>query len=314
MKRRMKTNLYAAVCSALLLSILLSGCGGGTAADPGTNASPGGAGEQVTPPADPPAQEAGSDEGEARWVDGVYYAEAPEFDAHSGWKDIVGLKIEGGNITEVQWNALYKDGGIDKKRSSEMGKYGMAAGGAQAEWHEQAAKAEQYLIETQDPTAIVLNDEGKTDAVSGVSISVDGFVALVNEALAAGPVEPGPYKDGTYYAEESEFAENGWKYNATVTVLNGRIIAADWNGAYQDGGDDKDTQSADGTYGLVAKGGAQDEWHVQAARAEQYLIEIQDPAAITYTDEEGHTDAISGVSIHVVEFFTLAEQALAGAK
>lgn len=248
-----------------------------------------------------------------KWQDGTYYIEAEKGD--SAWYDVVALKVENGNITYVNWNALNQNGGLDKKTSSERGKYGMVAkGGAQAEWHEQAAKAEKFLIEKQDPAAFKVKDDGKTDAVSGVSISVDGFAELVSKALEQGPVEAGPYKDGTYYAEEKKFASSGWKYNATITVMNGNIVAADWNGEHKDGGDDKDTQSANGTYGMVEKGGAQAEWHEQALLAEQYLIEKQDPKAIEYTTEQGHTDAIAGVSIHVKEFFTLAEEALKKAK
>ena len=54
-------------------------------------------------------------------------------------------------------------------------------------------------------------------------------------------------------------------------------------------------------------------WFEQAQAAEAHLLDIQDPTAIEYTSDEGHTDAISGATIHVVEFFTLAEEALEGA-
>lgn len=37
----------------------------------------------------------------------------------------------------------------------------MKAGGASSEWHEQAAKAEEFLIEKQDPAAITFDAEGK---------------------------------------------------------------------------------------------------------------------------------------------------------
>lgn len=301
---------HLALALALILVVgLLAGCGGGNnnTSTPPTEEEP--AAEQ---PAEKPAEEPAV---EAKWADGTYYAEG-EYAEKSGWKEIVGLKVEGGKIVSVSWNGLHKDGGLDKKTSSAEGKYGMVAkGGAQAEWHDQAMKMEQYLLDQQDLTALVINEEGKTDAVSGVSVGVDEFVKLVDEALAAGPVEPGPYKDGSYHAEEAEFnATSGWKYVAHITVLGGKIIAADWNGVHKDGGDDKDTQSKNGLYGLVEKGGAQSEWHEQALKAEQYLLETQDPAAITYTDEEGHTDAISGVSIHVIEFFDLAKKALEGAQ
>ncbi|MNJ51603.1 hypothetical protein D3C77_469130 [compost metagenome] len=76
------------------------------------------------------------------------------------------------------------EAGEDKKLNSIDGKYGMVEkGGAQAEWHEQAAIAEQYLLEKQDPAAVSFNDEGKTDAISGVSISLKSYYDLAAKAL-----------------------------------------------------------------------------------------------------------------------------------
>jgi major membrane immunogen (membrane-anchored lipoprotein) len=128
------------------------------------------------------------------------------------------------------------------------------------------------------------------------------------EAQAEAPAKE--WADGIYYAQESAFAGSGWKYNVTVEVADGAITAVDWNGTHVRGGDDKKTLSANGGYGMVAYGNAQAEWDVQAQAAEQYLLDNQS-TAINYTDEEGHTDAIAGVSIHVVEFFDLVDQALA---
>ncbi|MNE53911.1 FMN-binding domain protein [compost metagenome] len=191
----------------------------------------------------------------------------------------------------------------------------VAKGNAQAEWHEQAAKMEQYLIEQQSVEGITLNDEGKTDAISGVSVGVDEFSALVGKALAAGPVEAGAYKDGNYHAEAAEFdANSGWKETVDITVINGKIAAVQWNGVHKDGGTDKVTRSKSGEYGMAAKGGAQAEWHEQALKAEQYLLEVQDPAAIAFNAEDGKTDAITGVSIHVNGFVELALKALETAK
>jgi major membrane immunogen (membrane-anchored lipoprotein) len=59
----------------------------------------------------------------------------------------------------------------------------VSQGDAQAPWYEQAEQVEQYLIETQDPTDVRINDEGKTDAISGVSVTVQGFFTLAQEAL-----------------------------------------------------------------------------------------------------------------------------------
>lgn len=248
------------------------------------------------------------------YADGLYYAEG-DYAANSGWKEIVALKVEDGKLTEVNWNALHRDGGLDKKTSSMKGIYGMVAkSDAQSEWHEQAALMEAFVLEQQATTGIHANADGKTDAVSGVSVTVNEFARLVAEALEAGPVEAGAYKDGYYYAEAADFDENsGWKETVDVTVMNGNIVAVQWNGVHKDGGTDKVERSKSGEYGMVAFSDAELEWHEQAFKAEEYLIEKQDPAAIAMADD-GATDAVSGVSIKVAGFVELVVEALAGAK
>ena len=251
---------------------------------------------------------------EGKYENGIYYAEDEGY--AKDWKYFVTIKVKNGNITSADWNGVNLNGGKDKDAVSAEGGYPMVEkGGAQAPWHEQAAKAEAYLIETQDPTKISYkDDEGHTDDISGVSIHVVEFFDLAKKALENGPVAKGTYKDGYYYAQEPAFTK-GYKYFAHIAVANGSIVGVDFNAIAETGEvPDKDSVSESGAYGLVAKGGAQAEWHEQAARAEDYLIETQDPTKISYKDEEGHTDDIAGVSIHVKEFFALAEQALAEAK
>mgnify|MGYP000070742969 CR=1 FL=1 len=245
------------------------------------------------------------------YEDGIYFAEEPGF-GRTGWKYVVTLEVNNGYIVSADWNGANIDAGYDKKTVSKNGDYNMVAfGGAQSEWDVQAEAAEAYLLETQDPTAITYTDDaGHTDDIAGVSIHVIEFFSLVEEALEAGPVDLGPYADGHYHAEEAEFGRTGWKYMVDLTVANGRIVAVNWNGANINAGTDKKTTAKEGNYNMVAYGGAQSEWDVQAEAAEAYLLETQDPTAISYTDDEGHTDDIAGVSIHVVEFFSLVEEAL----
>ncbi|MDY7027249.1 MAG: FMN-binding protein, partial [Spirochaetota bacterium] len=214
----------------------------------------------------------------------------------------------------AEWNGANVNSGYDKVYQSENGMYGMVEnGGAQAPWFEQAAKVEAALIEAQDPSAISYDSDGYTDAISGVSIHINEFIELAEEALAQGPVSRGPYKDGYYHAELDAF-NNGWKDYVDVTVIGGYIVAVHWSAYPEEGELDKYRFSKEGQYGMVENGGAQDPWWVQVDRAEAYLLETQDPAQIEYVDEDGHVDAISGVSIHVKELFSLAEKALAEAK
>ncbi|WZL80140.1 FMN-binding protein [Vallitaleaceae bacterium 9-2] len=247
-------------------------------------------------------------------ADGFYYAQEDEF-ADSGWKGAIVIEVADGKMVDINWTAISKTAGVDKKTASMNGAYGMVEyGGAIAEWHEQAEAVENYLLETQDVTAIEYkDDEGHVDVISGVTIHVNDFYALAEKALANGPQEKGPYTDGAYHAEEDQFADSGWKGTIDVTVLFGDIVAVNWS-AVDESGADKKEASMNGEYGMVEKAGASAEWHEQAEAVENYLLETQDVTAIEYVDDEGHVDVISGVSIHVNDFYALAEKALADAK
>ncbi|MGF7050272.1 major membrane immunogen (membrane-anchored lipoprotein) [Paenibacillus sp. DS2015] len=299
----MKKKWSVLLCSLLLVG-MLAGCG-----KEENNAAP-----VTTEPAttsDTTAPAAAEESG--KYADGSYYAEG-EFDADSGWKPYIVLTVKDGKIATADWNFVSSKGGPDKKAVDKAGNYGMKEkGGAQAEWYEQAETAEKFLIEKQDPAAITLNDEGKTDAITGVSIHVNDLANLSKKALDAGPIEPGTYKDGSYHAEGDQFdADSGWKSTVDLTVANGKIIYAFFSGV-NEAGDDKQAYSIDGKYGMKEKGGSVAEWHEEAQTAQAFLIEKQDPAAITLNDE-GKTDAITGVTIHVTDFVTLSQKALEGAK
>lgn len=300
----MKKKWSILLCSLMMVG-MLAACGNNNnnEAAPATT-EPATSTEAVTP---------ATTETQGQYKDGSYYAEG-EFDAESGWKPYIVLTVKEGKIATADWNFVSSKGGPDKKTLDKAGKYGMKAkGNAQAEWYEQAALAEQFLIEKQDPTAITLDAEGKTDAISGVSIHVNDLTTLAKKALDAGPAEPGPYKDGSYHAEADTFdADSGWKGTTDLTIANGKIIYAFFSGV-NEAGEDKQAYSIEGKYGMKANGGSVAEWHEEAQAAQAFLIEKQDPTAITL-NEEGKTDAISGVTIHVSDFVTLSQKALESAK
>jgi len=108
-------------------------------------------------------------------------------------------------------------------------------------------------------------------------------------------------EDGVYFAQQSEFPKSGWKYNVTLVVEKGKVTSADWNGSNINAGPDKVSISKAGKYPMVANGGAQAEWHVQAEAVENYFVEnpsLEMP------------DTISGATIHYNEFYDLAKEAL----
>jgi major membrane immunogen (membrane-anchored lipoprotein) len=246
-----------------------------------------------------------------KYTDGIYFAMDEAFPS-SGWKETVTLTVQGGKIVSADWNAININGGADKKTYDKAGKYNMVKfGSAQADWSVQAAKAEAYLIASQDPAKISYKDnEGHTDDIAGVSVHVNAFFNLAAKALAAGPVGRGSLADGAYFAIDEAYGSSGWKEYVSLTVLNGRIAGANWSGVNKTN-EDKKAVDKSGNYNMVKFGGAQADWYLQAEKAEAYLIANQDFANLSYKDEEGHTDDIAGVSVHVSSFAKLVEEAIA---
>lgn len=113
------------------------------------------------------------------WADGTYETEEPEFD-EQGFKDKVSLTIENGKITDVTWDAYNKDGELKSVLSAD-GIYEMKPDGLT--WQEQALAIADFLIQKQSTDAITMDQDGKTDVVTGVSISVKDFVTLAKECL-----------------------------------------------------------------------------------------------------------------------------------
>ncbi|MFA7672072.1 MAG: FMN-binding protein [Sphaerochaetaceae bacterium] len=109
------------------------------------------------------------------------------------------------------------------------------------------------------------------------------------------------YSDGFYFAIDDEYPSSGWKEYVTLTVKDGKIESANWNGIDKNGNDKKEYDKG-GNYNMVKFGGAQAEWYEQAQRLEAFLISTQDPSKVT--------DSVSGVSIGTDEFVKLAAKAL----
>lgn len=240
--------------------------------------------------------------------DGFYFAEGKEF-SRSGWKYQAVIEVKGGKIVKAEWNGINNLGQPDKKTQAAAGVYRMNA--PQGEWHVQAARVEAELIRLQDPTKFVVKADAKTDAISGVSITIKEFTDLAVQALASAPVAKGMYKkDGWFYFKSPTFDNSGFASTALITVVNGTIVSANWNAVHRAGGDSKFVRAVKGAYKMNAKQG---EWHVQAPRVEAELVKLQDPAKLS-VKSDGKTDAISGVSITIAEFKTVAAEALKAAR
>ena len=111
---------------------------------------------------------------EANGKDGVYEVKGEADD--KGNYAFVKVTVAGGKITEVVWDEM--NNGSLKSELSLAGKYVM-----KPVWATQSQSMCQYVVDNQGTSGLNLTEAGKTDVVSGVSISVNGFTGLVEEAL-----------------------------------------------------------------------------------------------------------------------------------
>lgn len=127
-------------------------------------------------------------------IDGFYEVEA-ERDS-KGFVYKLTLTVQDGAITAVVWDAT-NEAGEHKSYLSSVGKYVMVEGNPT--WKEQADALAASVIANQSTEGIVLAENGKTDSVSGVSITVSNFVSMVEDALvlaAGGTIEDTPAPTG----------------------------------------------------------------------------------------------------------------------
>jgi major membrane immunogen (membrane-anchored lipoprotein) len=250
----------------------------------------------------------------AKVKDGVYFAQSDNY-SNSGWKEQVVLEVSKGKLVKVTWNGVSNiAGAADKKSYAASGKYGMVkASKIKAEWDAQAKAAEEFLLKTQDVNFSKFTADGKTDAITGATLTVSEFFSLAKKALALAPVAKGAYKDGYYYAEQKDFDKSsGWKDTALVTVVNGSIVDLVWNGIYKDATKkSKIVEAVSGRYGM-AKAAKKGEWNVQADAVEAAIVKAGDPSKIALK-ADGTSDAVTGASIHLT-VVTLAAEALKTAK
>ena len=265
-----------------------------------------------------------------KYKDGVYYAAG---EVSNDWRPYVVVTVEKGKITDALWSATNVVPKGDKVVISEDGGYGMVAyGGAKAEWHEQAKAAEDWLIKNQDPAkfdSLYTDEEGHTaalttDSGASVSIHVSEFFALAAQALASEPVPAGQYGETRVVTVMGEPSEQGWKDLAEFIVVNGTIVAANYDAIYANeyvaegenanakyfvvDGDTATPQSKDQlkeAYGMTAAGSAL-EWYQQAELLEQYVVDNQ---TIYTVNADGYADGIAGVSVHAIGFYGLFNQA-----
>lgn len=155
--------------------------------------------------------------------DGTYTVNTTEAD-QSGFTEEMTMVVEGGKITSVVWDCVDADGNR-KSVLSENGQYVMTENGPT--WKEQAESLAAALVEHQSLNVFTMDAQGKTDAVSGVSISIGGFVAMAEECLAQAAGEAAEETESETEVVKTEAAETAAPQNGTqVDAVSGATISS----------------------------------------------------------------------------------------
>ena len=217
----------------------------------------------------------------------------------TGDYNYVTITVENGKVTGVVWDEI--TGGASKAELAATGQYVMVEGNPT--WKDQSEALGAYVVANQTTDGI-MNETGYTDAVSGVSIYVGGFVDLANQAMAQASATL-QLKDGEYKAQ-AEPDEKGNYGFVTVTIADGKVTSVVWDEMY--GGASKAELAATGQYVMVE---GNPTWKDQSEALGAYVVANQTTDGIM--NETGYTDAVSGVSIYVGGFVDLTNKAIAQA-
>ena len=160
--------------------------------------------------------------------DGTYESRTQEAD-YNGFINMMTMTVENGKITAIVWDAQDEQGNR-KSVMSENGEYVMTEDGLS--WKEQAEALAAAVIENQSLEFLTTDEQGKTDAVSGVSISVNDFIALAENCMrqAGGELKESATIDDT---KESENLTQGTKIDAVSgATISSRAVVNGVNDAF----------------------------------------------------------------------------------
>ena len=266
---------------------------------PGMTLEAGDAGEEQEDSQEPQADPLDG----AVFADGTYEAKADAPD-DNGFTEQVTMTVENGKITQMNWDSISEDG-TKKSDLAKNGEYVMTEDGLN--WAEQSQALTDAVTENQSLGFLTMDEQTKTDAVAGVSISVGSFEQLARQCMeeAAGISPALTLTDGTYEAQADEADDNGFTEQVTMTVANGKITEMNWDSISEDGTKKSDL-AKNGEYVMTEDGL---NWAEQSQALTDAVIDHQSLDFLTM-DEQTKTDAVAGVSISVGSFADLAQQCI----
>jgi len=234
------------------------------------------------------------------YKDGFYFAQ--DNDYTNNQKNQAVIEVKGGKISSAAWNILSLNAGAQDLKS-------IASSGSVANavtWANQAKAAEDFLVSSQNVNA--------TSVPNGPA-NVKPFFDLAKKALGSKAVAKGNYKkDGWFFALDQATDEYHAQNYVLITVVNGTIVDALWNGVlvgmHPSVNPSKMISSRANNYPMT---GARRAWHIQSANTTAALEKVQDPNLIK-TKPNGQADGISGVTIEIQKFLEMSKLALQPAR
>ncbi len=249
----------------------------------------------------------GDEKKDLKLEDGVYYVSGEV--APNGWQPYLEFTVKDGKVTEADYDAynMYDGDSRTKSQRGLDGDYVLAGEGKSIA--EQLELIEKFIVDGNDITEVKFDADGKTDAVSGATISFDSAKTLFEQALKDGPVgTAGSLEDGFYFGQ-AEVDDKGNTDQVTYIVYNGTIVSADFNSAVPQEDDKvsyKSVLSKNGEYNLADSAVAP--MHEQLATLNAELV--KNDAFSVELNDEGKTDAISGATVSVDGYVAAFENAV----
>lgn len=214
----------------------------------------------------------------------------------------VSMTYENGQSTSVNIDVILEDGTL-KSELAASGEYVMSQEEGALQWHEQIDAVEAFLAENNfDVTAINLTDEdGHTDSITGVSFKAGRYLELVQELMTS--IENNEFTG----VKTVEFKGEEGSDVVAVTFENGNPVDLTVDVIQADGSSKREASEA-GTYVM----GGELQFHEQMDLLQEFIVANNfDLSKVTLSDEDGHTDAVTGVSIKVGSYLPEIEEALA---
>lgn len=234
--------------------------------------------------------------------------------------DVVVMDVEFKDGEPVNFTMdVRQENGTSKKEEAAAGNYVMVEGSDNT-WDKQIADVEKFIKENNfDLTKVNITDEeGHTDAVSGVSVKIKNYIEALEYVIdtvkdgkeletgfTGAKIVESLYEEGkTDMVKAKAVFQHGKPVNVSVDVITNETDLGDGKTSTS-----KKAIAAAGKYVMVE--GSDNTWDKQIAAVEAFIVENNfDLGKVTLTNEEGNTDAVSGVSIKVGTYVKALEEVL----